>query len=92
MFYKVWPAIALFLIISNSYANDLGIEVNGKAAINAVPDNFSITLQIKQRSKSATKAKQIVDSKSKQLAKLLQDIGIDKKSIDSANITMYPSI
>ncbi|WP_448564268.1 SIMPL domain-containing protein [Thalassotalea ganghwensis] len=90
MFYKIWPVIALSLVISSSNANEQGIEVNGKASIAAVPDQFSITLQIKQRSKSAIKAKQVVDSKSQQLAKLLKDIGIGPKSIDSANIMMYP--
>lgn len=84
--------LIVFLSVSSFavQANDQGIEVVGKAAINAVPDQFSITLEIKQRGVVASKAKAIVDNKSQLLMRELTKIGFEEKAIDSSNIVMYP--
>ncbi|GHE90754.1 SIMPL domain-containing protein [Thalassotalea profundi] len=91
MYFRNISLVLLISFISTSVlANDKGIEVVGKAAIKAVPDEFSITLEIKQRGVVASKAKGVVDHKSKLLMRELNKIGFDNKAVDSSNIVMYP--
>ncbi|XQW86654.1 SIMPL domain-containing protein [Thalassotalea piscium] len=83
--------IVLFsFFTSAAFADNQGIEVVGKAAVKAVPDTFSITLEIKERGVVASKAKGIVDQKSQLLMRALNNIGFENKSIDSSKIVMYP--
>lgn len=71
------------------HASDSGIEVVGKAAIKAVPDQFSITLEIKQRGVVASKAKAIVDNKSRLVMRELSKIGFEDKAIDSSKLLCF---
>ena len=80
---KISLVLFISFISTSIFANDKGIEVVGKAAIQAVPDEFSITLEIKQRGVVASKAKKVVDHKSELLMRELNKIGFDNKAIDS---------
>lgn len=91
MYFRQFYLIVLLSVTCfATQANDQGIEVVGKAAVNAVPDEFSITLEIKQRGVVASKAKAVVDHKSQLLMRELIKIGFEEKAIDSSNIVMYP--
>ncbi len=67
-----------------------GIEVVGKAEVLIQPDVFNLTISIKERGRSASKTKAIVDHKSEQITRMFLKEGIQASAIDSSQLTMYP--
>ena len=67
-----------------------GIEVVGKASLLAMPDQFSLTIEIRERGKSASKTKALVDSKSAQVIKVFKKNDVDDKTIESSQVRIYP--
>ncbi|WP_286235747.1 SIMPL domain-containing protein [Thalassotalea sediminis] len=72
-----------------TYADE-GIEVVGKAQVKAHPDQFSLTISIKERGIAASKVKQIVDNKSQQVIEMFVKQGVSESHIDSSMLHMYP--
>ncbi len=72
-----------------SYANE-GIEVIGKASVEMQPDQFSLTIRIKERGHSASKTKALVDHKSELITQMFIKEGINASAIDSSQVSMYP--
>lgn len=66
------------------------IEVNGKGLINETPDIALLTLTFSQQDKQARRAKATVDSQVNDLLTLTRQLGIDKKDIQAARLTIYP--
>lgn len=78
-------------IFFSGYANaKQGIEVIGKASVTAMPDQFSLTLSIKERGKLAAKVKQQVDHKSELIRKMFIKQGVKSSNIDSSQLRMFP--
>jgi uncharacterized protein YggE len=85
-----------FILLVNLYSFPLiasefsGIEVTGKASILVMPDKFSLTVMVQERGRSATKTKQLVDSKSKRIVNMLIASGISEENIASSQLRLYP--
>lgn len=74
-----------------SFADEIkGIEVVGKASIMAIPDQFSLTIEIRERGKSASKTKSLVDHKSAQVIKVFTKNDVDEKTIESSQVRIHP--
>jgi len=89
---KKWLLIVLLIFYSNDLlANQQqGIEVVGKASVMLIPDQFSLTVHIKERGKSASKTKALVDNKSNLIVKMFVEQGIEPSAIDSSQVRMFP--
>lgn len=79
-----------FVLIGFSVSAEQGIEVIGKASVQAMPDQYSLTISIKERGRVASKVKQLVDHKSNQVVKMFQKQGVNATDIDSSIVRMYP--
>jgi len=87
----------LFIIIS-LFSADIaaeqhskrGISVIGKATIEVVPTQFVFTVLISQRGTIASKAKAIVDQKSRLVTNMYLSMGIKKNAIESAQLQLIP--
>jgi len=75
---------------SEAYDQPQGIEVSGKAAVNVVPDQFSLSFSIVTRGKSASKTKAIVDHKTTLAVNAAKRMGIKEESIQSARVNLRP--
>lgn len=87
--------ILIFIIIFPSYIAAQqhikhGIEVIGKASVKAEPDQFVLTVSINQRGTLASKAKALVDHKSRLLTDMYLSMGINKNAIESARLQLTP--
>ncbi|NQZ83681.1 MAG: SIMPL domain-containing protein [Colwellia sp.] len=86
----------IFILIINSFhissvkADDglTGIEVMGKASVSAMPDQFLVTLTVKERGFSASKTKALVDRNSQMIVDAASSFGIDKKLIQSTQLSI----
>jgi len=88
---KFLIVLGLVLGSSSLYATEgSGIEVVGKASVAMVPDQFSFTVHVRERGKSATKTKALVDSKSKKIINMLVKYGVKQSTIDSSKVRMFP--
>lgn len=89
---KLWvkTCVIIGLLLSGTVSADEGIEVVGKAEVKAQPDQFSLTISIKERGIAASKVKQIVDKKSEQVVNMFIKQGVSKSHIDSSMLRMYP--
>jgi uncharacterized protein YggE len=65
-----------------------GIEVMGKASVSAMPDQFLVTLTVKERGFNAGKTKALVDRNSQMIVDAASSFGIDKKLIQSTQISI----
>jgi uncharacterized protein YggE len=83
--------ISLFTssITAEQYAQK-GIEVIGKASVKAEPDQFFFTISINQRGTIVSKAKALVDQKSRLVTNMYLSMGIPRNSIDSARLQLTP--
>jgi|GEM_PF-1670247 len=87
----------LFIIIS-LFASDVAAEqqsereisVIGKATIAVMPTQFIFTVSISQRGSLASKAKVIVDQKSRLVTNMYLSMGIKKNAIESARLQLIP--
>jgi len=66
------------------------IEVSGQGLVNETPDIALLTLTFSQRDKQARRAKSTVDSQVDDLLTLTQQLGIKKKDLQAARLTIYP--
>lgn len=82
--------LSLVLVTMTTQAAQEGIEVIGKANIKALPDQFSLTISIKERGRVASKVKSLVDHKSQQVVDMFKRQGVNEKHIDTSMVTMYP--
>lgn len=82
-------ACLLWLFSTLTMANE-GIEVIGKASVDVMPDQFSLTIRIKERGRSASKTKALIDSKSAQITRMFVQEGVKASAIDSSQVSMYP--
>lgn len=82
--------ILTYLITSFSLSANEGIQVTGKSSVKVMPDLFSLTIQVKERSTSVTKAKKTVDHKSELIVAMFLKQGIKSENIDSAKLNVYP--
>ncbi len=81
----------IFLFPTSSDAVQAGgIEVSGKSSIMVMPDQFSLTLHIKEQGKSAEKTKLLVDAKSKKVVSMFVKEGISSSSIESSQLRIFP--
>lgn len=88
---KVCLLFVIFLFSTSSYGwQTEGIEVSGKSSIMVMPDQFALTLHIKERGKSAEKTKLLVDAKSNKLISMFEKEGINSLSIESSQLRMFP--
>ncbi|MCO4798020.1 MAG: SIMPL domain-containing protein [Colwelliaceae bacterium] len=81
-------SLCLLSISLSSYSN--GIEVTGKASVMTIPDTFSLTITIKERGKSSSKTKALVDYKSSKVVKMFVKQGINANAIDTSQVRMFP--
>ena len=58
--------------------------------IKLIFDQFSLTIEIRERGKSASKTKALVDSKSAQVIKVFKKNDVDGKTIESSQVRIYP--
>jgi len=65
-----------------------GIEVTGKASVSAMPDQFLVTLTVKERGFSASKTKRLVDRNSQMIIDAASSFDIDKKLIQSTQLSI----
>jgi uncharacterized protein YggE len=65
-----------------------GIEVVGKGNVSAIPDQFLVTLTVKERGFSASKTKALVDRNSQMIVDAASSFGIDKKLIQSTQLSI----
>jgi len=76
---------------SNQQATNIRhIEVSGQGLVNETPDIALLTLTFSQRDKQARRAKSTVDSQVDDLLTLTQQLGIKKKDLQAARLTIYP--
>jgi len=75
---------------SFAYQQPQGIEVSGKAAVEAVPDRFSLSFSIVTRGKSASKTKALVDHKTTLVVNAAKKMGIKATDIQSARMNLRP--
>lgn len=66
------------------------INVNGKAEVKAEPDRAIIPMSVEARGKELNRARQDVDVAVKNILKMADDLGIDKKYIKSAQLITRP--
>jgi uncharacterized protein YggE len=69
---------------------DKGIDVIGKASIKAEPDQFVLTVSINQQGAIASKAKALVDQKSRLVTNMYLSMGIKNNAIESARLQLTP--
>ncbi|MDO6426913.1 SIMPL domain-containing protein [Thalassotalea sp. 1_MG-2023] len=82
--------VIISIVLSSAVSADEGIDVIGKAEVKAQPDQFSLTISIKERGLAASKVKQIVDKKSEQVVNMFIKQGVSESHIDSSMLRMYP--
>jgi len=75
---------------SHHAANIRHIEVSGHGLVNETPDIALLTLTFSQRDKQARRAKSTVDTQVNDLLVLTQRLGIKKKDLQAARLTIYP--
>lgn len=80
----------IFAFISFQNVAQTGIQVTGKSSIMVMPDLFSFTISIKERSVSVVKAKKVVDHKSNLIVNMFIKQGINEDDIDSSTFNVYP--
>ncbi|NQZ21833.1 MAG: SIMPL domain-containing protein [Colwellia sp.] len=88
LFILVITLFSSFVSAQQSVAN--GIEVIGKASIEAKPDHFIFNVLIFERGRIASKTKAIVDQKSRLVIDSYLHTGIDKNAIDSSRLQLSP--
>jgi len=66
------------------------INVNGKAEIKAEPDRAIIPLSVEARHKELNRARQDVDVAIKNILKMADELGVEKKHIKSAQLITRP--
>lgn len=66
------------------------INVNGKGAVTAIPDKLTVNLYIEEHNLSVSKAKQIVDAKSKRLIDSILQLGINEQQVQSYQLNIQP--
>ncbi len=84
-----------FLLLANlacadSLPNAPHIAVDGTHQIKVTPDTLKISLEIIEVSTDVTAARNIVEKRSTKLIKSAQTIGITKKDINSAALSLVP--
>lgn len=82
--------LATLSFTSDAYEQPQGIEVSGKAAIEIVPDQLSLSFSIVTRGKSVSKTKAIVDHKTTLVVNAAKRMGIKEKNIQSAQLNLRP--
>ena len=83
--------IMLFTFSVNAdYIQSKGIEVTGRAVVNAVPDVFTLNVTILERGSSAGKIKALVDHKSNRVVDSVILLGIKSTDIESSQVNIYP--
>ena len=89
--FKIIALLVLLSVSMNCLANQVeGIEVKGKSSVMVAPDTYTLTINIKERGKSASKIKALVDDKSTRIVKMFVKHGIKQQDINSANVRMFP--
>jgi len=86
----IFLLLALNVTTSTHALENMGIEVMGKSSVLAQPDLFSLTVEIKERGKSASKTKAIIDSKSQSIVRAMIKKGIKENAIESSQMRIYP--
>jgi len=88
-------SLLFFISLFSSYADAAqtpgsGIEVIGKASVKMQPDQFSFTVSIIEHGVVASKAKALVDQKSRFVVDKYLSLGINESSIDSSRLQLIP--
>lgn len=87
----VFVATLAFLTATTSAQQLSGIEVTGKATVEAVPDVFVANFSMSDKGRSASKIKANIDNRSKQLIRAAIKMGVKEEDIVSANISLWSS-
>lgn len=80
----------LFSFTGYAYEQPYGIEVSGKSAVVAIPDQFTLSFSIIKRGKSASKTKALVDHKTTLVVNIAKKMGIKAEDIQSARMNLRP--
>ncbi|MEW6992414.1 SIMPL domain-containing protein [Colwelliaceae bacterium 6441] len=89
--YKIVVLLFSLSFLPISLANDSqGIEVKGKGSVMTIPDVFSLTVSVKERGRSASKTKDLVDDKSSKIVTMFIKNGISEQAIDTSQVRMFP--
>ncbi|WAJ69247.1 SIMPL domain-containing protein [Catenovulum adriaticum] len=76
--------------LANTQTVSEQINVNGKGAVTAIPDKLTVNLYIEEHNLSVSKAKQIVDAKSKRLINSILQLGINEQQVQSYQLSIQP--
>ncbi|NNM12716.1 MAG: SIMPL domain-containing protein, partial [Gammaproteobacteria bacterium] len=66
------------------------LNVNGKAEVKAEPDRAIIPMSVEARAKDLNRARQDVDTAVKNILRMAEDLGIEKKHLQSAQLITRP--
>lgn len=80
----------LFLLASCAYAEARIIEVNGTAKQSLEPDIAKFSFTINVHGKELTALKTNVDTKTAELVKVCEKLGVSKRDISSAEVSIHP--
>ena len=69
-----------------AYVQETGIEITGQASVFVEPNQFSLTLSIKEQGRFTDKLRMTVDNKSNQVVNVAKNLGVEEKNINSASV------
>lgn len=90
---KIWMlALALFAFVGNfsTVQAQQSILVMGEANVSVTPDILTFQIVIEERGALLSKLSKTLDSKTEKAIEELLDSSVDKKDIQSLNLSVYP--
>ena len=86
----IGSTLSFFTLAQGAGTQSKGIEVTGKSTVLVKPDQFSLSLTVSHRGKSASKIKALVDHKSTLVVNAAKNLLIKAEDIQSARVNLYP--
>ncbi len=80
----------VFIAHGNKSYNENTISVTGTSEVSSVPDIATFSFNVKENSKDAKEAQEIINKKISNILDGLENLGIDKKDIKTKSYTIYP--
>jgi uncharacterized protein YggE len=94
---RIYLLVLFTLVIGNTFAKDHSdvqqhrtIDVAGVGNVISVPDRFSFSLSIEQRGRVAAELNKAIVEKTSSVVQALLKIGVDKKSVQSLQVSFTP--
>lgn len=66
------------------------ITVSGEGEVTAVPDTATFSVTVQERAKTVDAAQEMASTKGNAIVEYLEDQGVDKKDIQTADYSVYP--